>query len=283
MDEVASSNVRRHHRPAPAPQNLTRGRLEPDSIAKRRSSSSAFSGIRSKQVGLKDKRPTSPWSSANPVDVLTYLPVQRWRVAVGKRVPPAWGDANSDNGPFSAVTLAPPVCQVPATPGQRALILGRSTGDKHGAHLVPAPTCSRGLPLEQWPGFQTRKCQKESGFEEDEDPSGRPPSSKMKGGRRLRGSGFVDPRKSNPCGHPPSTGRRVLPGQFRCKLGGAYGGARRVPVWCRRWSVLWRRRPGKRRRSLAPYPRKERVGIPSNRPACWRETIQQGRAGASAR
>src|SRR5437899_4077903 len=120
-----------------------------------------------KQVGLKDNAYVLVVS--NPVDVLTYLAVQRcglpWQRVLGL-------GTQLDTARFRshlARRLRVPATQV------SALILG-----EHGDSMVPIWSSGTvaGLPLEQWPGF-TPQVQKEV-FEETKTSGAR--VIKMKGG-----------------------------------------------------------------------------------------------------
>jgi L-lactate dehydrogenase len=120
-----------------------------------------------KQVGLKDNAYVLVVS--NPVDVLTYLAVQRcglpWQRVLGL-------GTQLDTARFRS-HLARRL-QVPATQVS-ALILG-----EHGDSMVPiwSSATVAGLPLEQWPGFSPQ-VQKEV-FEETKTSGAR--VIKMKGG-----------------------------------------------------------------------------------------------------
>src|SRR6516164_8924272 len=137
MDEVASSNV----------VVITAGlRRKPDEsrLDLINRNVDLFVGIldQIKQVGLKDN--TYLLVVSNPVDVLTYLAVQRcglpWQRVLGL-------GTQLDTARFRgylAKALAVPASQVDA------LILG-----EHGDSMVPVWSSASvaGLPVEQWPGY----------------------------------------------------------------------------------------------------------------------------------
>ncbi|HYT88499.1 MAG TPA: lactate/malate dehydrogenase family protein [Gemmataceae bacterium] len=162
MDEIASSNV----------VVITAGlRRKPDEsrLDLINRNVDLFAGIldQIKQVGIKDNAYLLIVS--NPVDVLTYLAVQRcglpWQRVLGL-------GTQLDTARFRS-HLARRL-QVPATQ-VNALILG-----EHGDSMVPiwSSATIAGLPLEQWPGF-TPQMQKEV-FEETKTSGAR--VIKMKGG-----------------------------------------------------------------------------------------------------
>ena len=189
-----------------------------------------------KSAGLKDNAYLVVVS--NPVDVLTYLAVQRcglpWQRVIGL-------GTQLDTARFRSY-LAQRL-QVPPTQVQ-ALILG-----EHGDSMVPiwSSATVAGLPLEQWPGF-TPTVQQEV-VRGDED--GRRHAHQAQGRLGLRGRP-VDPR-SRAC---PGAGQpRASCRSARCSRGCT--ACATCACRCRRWSAAAACR---QQIELALTP-KERLGI----------------------
>ena len=162
-----------------------------------------------KSAGLKDNAYLVVVS--NPVDVLTYLAVQRsglpWQRVIGL-------GTQLDTARFRSYLARR--LQVPPTQVQ-ALILG-----EHGDSMVPiwSSATVAGLPLEQWPGFSAA-VQKEV-FEETKTAGAQ--LIKLKGG-----SGFAVGLSIREVVHAlVLDSRRVLP--VSTLAAGAVRPARRVPV-----------------------------------------------------
>src|SRR5438128_4675209 len=243
MDEVASSNV----------VVITAGlRRKPDEsrldLIKR--NVDLFVGILEevKTAGLKDNAYLVVVS--NPVDVLTYLAVQRsglpWQRVIGL-------GTQLDTARFRSYLARR--LQVPPTQVQ-ALILG-----EHGDSMVPiwSSATVAGLPLEQWPGFNPA-VQKEV-FEETKTAGAQ--LIKLKGG-----SGFAVGLSIREVVHALALdSRRVLPvSTLQSGLYGIRDVCLSVPtvIGC----------GGVRQQIELPLTQKERLGIQQSA-KILRETIDQ--------